>query len=113
MPLNPDLADMIAGARSFAERADAVSLASSSKNAAAMVQNVRQYVVPAPELDALFSDAERACLQLGRADAWNPDQVSEAKVAVYAALSDLRPHLDRAEPNDRAKAVGMDWWPDR
>lgn len=113
MPLNPDLADMIASARSFAERADPVSLPLCSKNSAAMVHNVRQYVVQTTELEALFSNAEQACLQLGRVDAWNPDQLSEAKTAVYAALSDLRPHLDRAEPNDRAKALGLDWWPDR
>lgn len=113
MPLNPDLADMIASARSFADRADAATLASSSKNAAAMVQNVRDFVVPTPELDTLFSDAEGACLRLGRADGWRADQLAEAKAAVYAALNDLRPGLDRAEPNDRAKAIGMDWQPDR
>ncbi|WP_298159805.1 hypothetical protein [Brevundimonas sp.] len=108
MPLNPDVADMIASARSFAERADPVSLLQCSKNSAAMLQNARQFVVATAELDELFANAERACRDLGRVDAWNREQLAEAKAAVDVALTALRPHLDRAEPNDHAKALGLD-----
>jgi len=111
MPLNPYLASTLDSASSFAERADAVNLAINAKNAAAQVQNVQAYVVMTDELEELFREAIKACRDL--ACVGTIDAMAEAKAEVVAAVDRLRSPLDRAEPNERAKAIGMDWWPDR
>lgn len=41
-------------------------------------------------------------------DLVTPPDLEMGKVAVDVALTALRPHLDRAQPNDRAKALGLD-----
>lgn len=111
MPLNPHLASTLDSACSFAERADAANLAISAKNAAAQVQNVQAYVVMTEELEELFREAIKACRDLARVGII--DAMAKAAAEVVAALDRLRAPLDRTEPNELAKAIGMDWWPDR
>lgn len=111
MPLNPHLASTLNSACSFAERADAANLAINAKNAAAQVQNVQAYVVMTDELEELFREAIKACRDLARVG--TIDAMAEAKAEVVAAVERLRAPLDRAEPSELAKAIGMDWWPVR
>lgn len=63
------------------------------------------------ELEELFREAINSCSDLARVG--TIDAMAEAAAEVVATLERLRAPLDRAEPNELAKAIGMDWWPDR
>lgn len=115
MPLPEPLDDAIRGAKSYISRADPFTAQNFSNNAAVTLDNGLAFVVPTADiLQAAAETKDRIgdfCADL--ADQWGAANLARAQAAredVLQALDRLETLLASARPNDRAKALGLDWF---
>lgn len=116
MPLPEPLADFITGARSSIERAHPFNVAQSVRAAATMLQTLRTYVVPTPEMNAAFGDALARIIEFhDEVDNQSglarkiPDAVENARQIAMLSIEQLGTALRDAGPSEDAQALGLDW----
>jgi hypothetical protein len=109
------LDDAIRGAKSYISRADPVTAQIFSKNATTTLDNGLAYVMPAEDIQqaATHAKARIDAFRESLADQWGPVNRARAQTAredALQALDRLEAVLASAQPNDMAKALGLDWF---
>ena len=105
MPFPETLREPLAAARSMTGRAYAVDVRLQTHNAKAMLTNAQAFVAQDLAISETFDAARRqigAMVQEGA--------LEDARTLALQGIDALEHSLQRARPNDHARALGMDWF---
>lgn len=105
MPLPETLREPLASARSMIGRAHAVDVRLQTHNAETMLTNAQAFVAQDPAISETFDAARRQIAAMAEAEA--PDDM---RIFALQGIDALEQSLQRARPNDHARALGMDWF---
>ena len=97
------------------EQADGTNWAALMARTKKLTAGARGYVEETPRLKRAFDAANARCVEYAAALAAHgladpkATAIKAAKKSALSSLADLRKELEAAQPNKRAKKLGLDW----